>query len=524
MSDEKKINWSDFYHWGNESQYVTDAIDSKWVSGGQYVGRLEQQFSTLLDLNNVLAVSNGTAALQLAFLGIDIKPGDEVIVPGFGFMAAANVLRQMNAVPVFADVSLFDWNMDVAHVKALITSKTKAIVCIHNYGVMSAMAELADIAKKHGIYLIEDCAEAIFSQYQGKYCGAFGDICTFSLHATKTISSGEGGIVSCKDPELYEKMVLLRSHGLRREKKHYWHEVHGNNFRLSNVLAAIGVAQFEQYDAILKQKERVFERYQSALSNHPLISFQCYPKISSPIMWAVAIYIPFSLLSISRDELMDRLLKYGIETRPGFYTADELPIFADISQRSIPNAQHIASNVIVLPSGALISDDDIDFVCQTLLTQLDQVTSTPLAFKLLDSNAEPDALDQRLLQQFLTNAHSSLSAFRYFSTREYSVLQNHLSTLLLLIDGKPVVYGHLDQDKDTVWLGIAAIESHKGLGLGKIMMRELINHAYQHGLSSIVLRVDKDNVAAFNLYRSYGFVVDDNDTAPTSYLMTKTLV
>ena len=127
MSDEKKINWSDFYHWGNESQYVTDAIDSKWVSGGQYVGRLEQQFSTLLDLNNVLAVSNGTAALQLAFLGIDIKPGDEVIVPGFGFMAAANVLRQMNAVPVFADVSLFDWNMDVAHVKALITSKTKAI-------------------------------------------------------------------------------------------------------------------------------------------------------------------------------------------------------------------------------------------------------------------------------------------------------------------------------------------------------------------------------------------------------------
>ncbi len=519
VSDFGRIDWSDFYHWGNESEYVKEAIDSKWVSGGQYVGRLEQQFKTLLNIPNVLAVSNGTAALQLAFLGIGIKPGDEVIVPGFGFMAAANVLRQMHAIPVFSDVCLFNWNMDVAQVKTLISAKTKAIVTIHNYGVMADMAQLAELATANNICLIEDCAEAVFSSYQGQYCGAFGDICTFSLHATKTISSGEGGIVGCKDPALYEKMALIRSHGLRRAKKHYWHEEHGNNYRLSNVLAAIGVAQCEKYEDILAQKKRVFDRYRERLEMHPLISFQCSAQITSPVIWAVAVYIPFAVLNIERDELMDQLLVSGIETRPGFYTPNELPIFDDVCNQPNRNSQQLAANIIVLPSSALIKDEVIDFVCETLLAQVNAAQSFSLTVKSLEDNDQ----DRALLARFLLTADSSLKAFRYFSTRDYSVLENHVGTLMLLKEGEPVVYGHLDREGDTVWLGIAAIESHKGLGLGKLMMRHLIEFAYQNGLSELVLRVDKDNSAAFNLYRNNGFIVDEHDTAAGSYLMTKTL-
>ena len=387
MSDFEQIQWSDFSHWGNESEYVKDAIDSNWVSGGQYVGRLEKQFESELNIEHVLAVSNGTAALQLAFLGIGIQPGDEVIVPAFGFMAAANVLRQMHAIPVFADVSLFDWNMEVESVEPLISEKTKAIVTIHNYGVMSGMEQLAALAKANGIYLIEDCAEAVFSAYQQQYCGAFGDICTFSLHATKTISSGEGGIVGCKDADLYQSMALIRSHGLRRAKKHYWHEAHGNNYRLSNVLAAIGVAQFEKYDNILAQKKRVFERYRERLEHHPLISFQCSPVESSPVIWAVGVYIPFNLLDVNRDELMDQLAEKGIETRPGFYTASQLPIFDEVCDQPTKNADHVAANTIVLPSFALIEDKVIDFVCDTLLEKVAAAEQYALSFESLGDDA-----------------------------------------------------------------------------------------------------------------------------------------
>lgn len=519
MSDFEQIQWSDFSHWGNESEYVKDAIDSNWVSGGQYVERLEKQFSVELNIEHVLAVSNGTAALQLAFLGIGIKPGDEVIVPAFGFMAAANVLRQMHAIPVFADVCLFDWNIEVESVEQLISDKTRAIVTIHNYGVMSGIEQLAAIAKANDIYLIEDCAEAVFSGYQQQYCGAFGDICTFSLHATKTISSGEGGIVGCKDSDLYQSMALIRSHGLRREKKHYWHEVHGNNHRLSNVLAAIGVAQFEQHEAILAQKQRVFERYRNKLQPHPLISLQCYPVQSSPVIWAVGIYIPFELLNISRDELMDQLAKKGIETRPGFYTANQLPIFDDVAKQPMKNANLVAANTIVLPSFSLIEDKVIDFVSETLIEQITDAQQCELSFESL----QDDDRCRELLKCFLQTANSSLYAFRYFSNREYEVIHNHVSTLLLLKDGEPVVYGHLDKDGDNVWLGIAVIESQKGLGLGKFMMRQLIELAYKNELSRLVLRVDKDNTAAFNLYCRYGFVVDNNDKDANSYLMFKTL-
>lgn len=359
------INWFDFSYWGNEKQYVLNALNSTWISGGEYVERFEHQLKVDLNLDNVITVCNGTAALQLAFIGANIQPNDEVIVPAFGFMAAANILKLMNAKPVFVDVDFNTWNLNSNKIIFKITSRTKAIVVIHNYGIVTEIEKIQRIAKENNLLLIEDCAEAIFSKYNDKFCGSFGDISTFSFHATKTISTGEGGMISCKDDNLYNKLKMIRSHGLRRETVHYWHEYYGNNFRMSNVLAAIGLGQLEKKKIIIKQKQRVYERYKNNLKNIPTVIFQQHPLNSNPVYWVVAVYINSS--KFSRDNIMKNLLNDGIECRPGFYTPDQLPIYQN--EIKIPNliANDLAKNIIVFPSYPSLKNDKIDFICNSFL-------------------------------------------------------------------------------------------------------------------------------------------------------------
>ncbi|MBW7835269.1 MAG: DegT/DnrJ/EryC1/StrS family aminotransferase [Sphingomonadales bacterium] len=370
MKSSQRIPWSEFSQWGHERSYVLDALDSTWVSGGVYNKRLEEAFENNLHLPHVLTVSNGTSALQLAFLGLGIKPGDEVIVPGFGFMAAANVLLQMNALPVFADVSKENWCLDPTILPGLVSSKTKAIVAIHNYGVAENIDAFTSFARNHNLILIEDCAESIFTKYRGQYCGTFGDVSTFSLHATKTISSGEGGVVGCSDLHLFNKMRLIRSHGLGREQVHYWHEQYGNNFRLSNVLAAIGLAQLEMHEKIIHEKQRVYRHYVKNLSDVKNITFQGYSKNCDPVIWAIAIKINFSGLNITRDGLLEHLLGSGIECRPGFYTPEQMPLYKKYCTSTLDVANKIASHVIVLPSHASLQNAQIDYICEKLVTAI----------------------------------------------------------------------------------------------------------------------------------------------------------
>ena len=370
MEHGKRINWYEFSFWGDEKKYVNDALDSTWISGGAYIERFEKELKRVLDLDHVLVVSNGTAALQLALLGIGIKPGDEVIVPAFGFLAVANLLKQMHAEPVFADVDPYDWCLDPAGIESCITDRTRAIAIIHNYGVMAKLNEVQQIARKHGLLIVEDAAEAIFSRYDDKYCGSFGDVSTFSFHATKTIATGEGGMVSCKSDDLFDKLKLIRSHGLRREKKHYWHEDYGNNFRMSNIMAAIGLAQFEKREDIQREKKRVLKRYKDKLSALPGVRFQQYPANSDPLIWVVAIYLDPENIKVDRDNLMERLQSFGIECRPGFYTPDQLEIYRD--NRKHPNAiaNRLASNIIVLPSYPRMTSEQIDYVCEVFKKEL----------------------------------------------------------------------------------------------------------------------------------------------------------
>lgn len=365
MTNER-ISWSDFSFWGKERQYVDAALESTWLSGGEYVSRFEQRLAQQLELPNAFAVANGTVAIQLAYHVLDIGAGDEVIFPAFGFMAGANVLKLLHGVPVFSDIDRESWCMDVGDIERKIGPKTKAIMVIHNYGVVANMPAVRAVADRHGLFLIEDCAESIFSRYQGRYGGVFGDISTFSFHATKTIATGEGGMVSCRDSERCDRLKLIRSHGLRREKKHYWHEYYGNNFRLSNVLAAIGLAQLEQREAIVAAKARVLARYRSNLASLSRVRFQPVPEYSEPVIWAIAVQLDLTGQREMRDDVMALLAEKGIECRPGFYTPDQLDLYRTSDTARHPVANQVAATTLVLPSSPRLTDAQIDRICSAL--------------------------------------------------------------------------------------------------------------------------------------------------------------
>src|SRR3989338_7748949 len=224
---------------GKEKEYLADAIASGWISDGPYVERFEKDFLRYFEGSSGLTTSSGTTALHLALLALGIGPGDEVIVPGYTFVAPVNMVLAVGAKPVYAEADPITWCIDPRSVEKQITSKTKAIIAVHVYGNVCDLPSLRAIADKYKLFLIEDVAQAAFSKYEQKYAGSFGDVGCFSFQATKTVAMGEGGFVVTPYKNVYEKMCLIRDHGMNKEKR-YWHEVIGYNFRLTNLQAALG--------------------------------------------------------------------------------------------------------------------------------------------------------------------------------------------------------------------------------------------------------------------------------------------
>ena len=362
-SKRKYIHWAKPDFWGNEIRYATDALRSTWISGGAYIDKLENSFKERLSKKHVLAVSNGTTAIHLAYLGLGLKPGDEIIVPGFSFMAAANVALHMGLKPVFAEVDKDTWCLSAKELPRYISSRTKAIVLVHTYGNVCEMDAIMKVANRHGIAVIEDCAESLFSKYKGKYCGTFGQVNTFSFQATKTITTGEGGLVVTNLDRLSRKMVLYRSHGMDRGKKFYWHELPGLNFRLTNIQAAIGFAQLEKINSILGERKRVYEEYKKQLDKVEGISLQKINKDVDPVIWAIALKIDKRFFP-QRDKLIDELKSKGIESRPGFYASSLLKIYA---KHSLPISEDISKHTISLPSYPTLKNEEIIFICKQLL-------------------------------------------------------------------------------------------------------------------------------------------------------------
>ena len=261
----KRIPWAQPILYGMEATYVAKALESTWISGGPYVEELEKRIAEFQEVPFALAVNNGTSAIHLAYLGIGLQPGDEVIVPGFGFLAAANIALHMHAKPVFAEVDPDTWCLTAETVAPCLTPRTRAIVAVHTYGNVAPMAELCELGRRHGIPVIEDVAEAFGSRYQGKPAGSFGTLACFSFQATKTITTGEGGMVLTRDADLHKAMLLYRSHGMNQRR--YWHEVPGHNFRLTNFQAAMGCAQLDALETIVSQRQRMHQPFIATSDN-----------------------------------------------------------------------------------------------------------------------------------------------------------------------------------------------------------------------------------------------------------------
>lgn len=347
-----------------EKKNVMECLDSTWISSkGEFVKRFEKEFAEYIGVKYATSVNNGTTALHLALLALGIGPGDEVIVPALTYVASVNTIRYTGATPVFVDSLAETWQVDPDDIERKITPKTKAIMPVHLYGYACDMNRIMDIAREHNVFVIEDCAEAIGTTYDGKKVGSFGDIACFSFFGNKTITTGEGGMVVTNDLTLHERSARLKDQGTAKDRE-YWHDILGYNYRMTNICAAIGVAQLTRVEDVIAKKIKLAEHYMRRLEETPLV---CH-KNADPAMVRHT-YWMFSVLARSEEErtsLRSFLKENGIETRPTFYPAHTLPMYCDKYQK-IANAEELGWRGINLPSWPMLSDEQVDFICDKII-------------------------------------------------------------------------------------------------------------------------------------------------------------
>lgn len=346
---------------GNEKKYVNDCLDSNWISSkGKYVSLFEKEFANYVDVKYATGVSNGTVALHLALLALGIGQGDEVIVPTLTYIASVNAIVYTGATPVFVDSLPDTWQIDPEEVRKSITSRTKAIMAVHLYGHPCEMSVLKEIADEHRLFLIEDCAEAIGSKYQGRHVGTFGDIATFSFYGNKTITTGEGGMLVTNNQTIFERAVHFKGQGLAKYRE-YWHDVIGYNYRMTNICAAIGLAQLERINDILSKKRQIAELYKELLKD---TEFKVHQEVGDVFhsYWMISILIP---QADQRDTVRKHLSEAGIETRPVFYPVHTMPMYTQKYQKH-QVAEDIGWRGINLPSYPDLSPEQIDYICDSL--------------------------------------------------------------------------------------------------------------------------------------------------------------
>jgi perosamine synthetase len=368
--DMTNIPWARPTLYGNEDGMVLDALHSTWISGGPYVDQLERTLADRMGVRHAVAVSNGTTALELALRSLELRPGDEIIVPAFTFVAAANMVLVLGLTPLYADINPQTWLLEATEIDRLATPKTKAVIPVHLYGNVADMDAIVSAAAGAGLDVVEDSAEATFSRHRGRYAGTIGRLGTFSFHATKTITTGEGGMVATNDDRLGEYCRLLRDHGMRKDRR-YWHDVVGHNFRLTNVQAAIGCAQLEKLDFVFAERRKIHDAYRERLGAIGGIRLQHFDKAVDPVVWTTVVFIDgehdCDLLRARRDRIMVAMAAEGIETRPGFYDLSLLPPY---NCPPLPVAQRISAGTISLPTYVGLGAADIDRICDSFRKQL----------------------------------------------------------------------------------------------------------------------------------------------------------
>lgn len=343
---------------GKEKEYVLDCIESSWISSkGKYISLFERGFADKIGVAHAASVSNGTVAIHLALVALGIGPGDEVIVPTLTYIASVNAITYTGATPVFVDSDPMSWQIDPEDVRRKLTSRTKAIMPVHLYGHPCDMDPLLRIAAENGLFVVEDCAEAIGSKYKGRHVGTFGHISTFSFFGNKTITTGEGGMVVTNDETLQDRVTHFKGQGLAAHRQ-YWHDVIGYNYRMTNICAAIGLAQLEQIDELLSRKRTLAERYIKELKNLPLLVHGEIGDVYHSY-WMVSILLDDPS---RREALRNYLSDRGVETRPLFYPVHTMPMYSQKFQRH-PNAEFIGWRGINLPSWPDLPLESVDTIC-----------------------------------------------------------------------------------------------------------------------------------------------------------------
>ncbi len=357
------IPWARPCFYGGEIDAVVKAISSEWISGGPCIIEFEAKVATICGVKHAFAASNGTAAIHLLYLAREYLAGDEIILPAFGYQAAANIAILAGLKPVFADVLPDTWCLDPEDIERVITPRTRAVMAVHTYGNLCDMSALRELCARHNLDLLEDAAESFGSTYEGRMSGAIGKAGTFSFHATKAITTGEGGMVITNDDALADKIGLFRSHGMRRQKLHYWHELPGHNFRLTNFQAAMGCAQLDHFQRVCDERIQIHQVYHQALSIVPGLTLQAFTRGAHVAPWSMPVLLD-PAVTTERNTLLEQMLARGIECRPGFYTPEQMGYFKSAKQ---PVSDLLARNIINLPMFNGMSEQQIQRAASTLL-------------------------------------------------------------------------------------------------------------------------------------------------------------
>lgn len=341
---------------------MSDAVRSGWVSSiGRYIELFENEFAAFCGTKYALAVSNGTTALHLAMACLNVRAGDEVIVPDLTFIATANAVAYTGATVVPVDIDSRTLCIDVDAIERAITPRTKAVIPVHLYGQPASMDAILKVARARGIAVVEDAAEAHGAECDSRRVGSIGDCGVFSFYGNKVITTGEGGMLTTDNPQIYNKARLLRDHAMS-DRKRYWHTEIGFNYRMTNLQAALGVAQMARIHQFLDKRRQVMVWYRNYLGDLPNIRLNPEERLTKNAYWMVCLEM-YGVDEPRREEIMSRLKVAGVDTRPFFYPISDMPMY---QRADTPVAHEVSSRGINLPSYTDLSEEDVHYICEAV--------------------------------------------------------------------------------------------------------------------------------------------------------------
>jgi perosamine synthetase len=520
---------------GNEAAYVNECLRTNWISSrGTFLSRFEAAFAQFTQRKHAIAACNGTVALHLALLGTAIGPGDEVIVPSLTYVATANAVSYCGATPVFADSEPDTWCLSPASVARLITPRTRGIIPVHLYGHPCDMDPLLELAREHGLWVVEDSAEAHGATYKGRQAGSLGDSAVFSFYGNKLITTGEGGMVVTDDDALAERLRLLRGQGMDLRRQ-YWHPIIGYNFRMTNIAAAIGLAQLERAAELIGHRRRIAARYNHRFSTqYSVLSTQYSAKpvpltLPPELPWARSSFWLYSVLvndSAVRDPLLRALAEAGIETRPFFHPVHHFPMYRESrTDNGCPVACDLSRRGFNLPTYSSLGEEDIDFIADVVAKELerlgtqDSVLRTQYPTGQTFQIARVAASDEEDLAIFLETLAADGESARFFHphplSRAYArdlcarVGSCRDRYYLGRYGGRVVAYSMLrgwDEGYAVPSFGVAVHPALRDAGLGQAMLAHAIAESRAAGASRLRLTVYRNNQRGVHVYRKFGFV------------------